>query len=345
MPGVGLLFGPMLIGVYLNTILYGVLVVQTFIYYQTYKNDKPWIRYLILYLFILETLNTGFDIGMMYEPLIVRYATPRATIVAPIMLSADPIATVMISTPVQLFIAWRINIITKSRLTAGIVSFFSICAFIGGIATTISVTLIPEYARLHEFDGAVITWLASSAAADIVITSSLVISLYRRKTGVRATDDVINRIIRLSVQTGMITAISAAADVIIFVVVPNTTLNFVWDFALSKLYTNSLLSTLNARAGWNNLTGSDQHNVLFGDDHNNTMIRTMKSSERSKSSNPQKIVTGVYELEPHRSSAQSSSALDSSAKNDGDLEHGVNITRIVHQFEDPLPTNKKDDAD
>jgi len=39
--------------------------------------------------------------------------------------------------------------------------------------------------------------------------------------------------------------------------------NFLWDLALSKLYTNSLLSTLNARAGWNNLAGQGSTNLLF----------------------------------------------------------------------------------
>lgn len=46
---------------------------------------------------------------------------------------------------------------------------------------------------------------------------------------------------------------------------PNS--NFVWDFALSKLYTNALISTLNARAGWGTLTDRGSgHNVLFGDE-------------------------------------------------------------------------------
>jgi hypothetical protein len=53
------------------------MVMQAYVYYQTYKNDVIWIRYFILYLFIIETLNTGFDIGMMYEPLIVRYGERR----------------------------------------------------------------------------------------------------------------------------------------------------------------------------------------------------------------------------------------------------------------------------
>lgn len=36
-PDVRLSFGPMLIGVFLNMILYGILIVQTYHYYLTYK--------------------------------------------------------------------------------------------------------------------------------------------------------------------------------------------------------------------------------------------------------------------------------------------------------------------
>jgi len=46
--------------------------------------------------------------------------------------------------------------------------------------------------------------------------------------------------------------------------------NFIWDLPLSKLYTNSLLSTLNSRAGWNNLTGTEAgHSVLFREKQSN----------------------------------------------------------------------------
>lgn len=38
-----------------------------------------------------------------------------------------------------------------------------------------------------------------------------------------------------------------------------------WDLPLSKLYTNALLSTLNARVGWDRLHGAqDSDNPLFG---------------------------------------------------------------------------------
>ncbi|KAF8512166.1 hypothetical protein BU17DRAFT_77415 [Hysterangium stoloniferum] len=221
MPSVELLFGPMLIGVYLNTILYGVL-----------------------YLVICETINTCFDVAYIYEPLVVRYG--NITVLEP------PAAA--ISTPIQLFVAWRIKIISGSRLLAAIIYFFALCSFIGSLAATISASFFPKYEDLQKFKPAIITWLTSSAAADVAITVSLVWSLYKRRTGHAKTNYVIDRIIRLTVQTGLITAVSAVIDVVV---------NFIWDFALGKLYTNSLLSTLNARKGWGNLNHiEEEDNVL-----------------------------------------------------------------------------------
>ena len=53
---------------------------------------------------------------------------------------------------------------------------------VGGLATTISSAIFPQFADLNRYDGAVIIWLGSSAAVDLVITISLVWSLvgYRR---------------------------------------------------------------------------------------------------------------------------------------------------------------------
>ncbi|KAL0958479.1 hypothetical protein HGRIS_000618 [Hohenbuehelia grisea] len=261
-----LLFGPMLIGAFLNTILYGVLVVQTFIYYQTYKKDATWLRYFVLYLFVLETLNTGFDIAMMYEPLVLNYGTPAALTYFPKMIAADPIITVCISTPIQAFIAWRIKIISRTTWIPIVICIFALISSAGGVWTCITVVSVRVFARKPELHWPALTWLLSSAISDVLITLALVWNLYRRKTGFDDTDSAINKIIRLTVQTGMITAIFAIADVVFFMISPRTTLNFIWDLALCKLYSNALVSTLNARVGWDRLiNGHTMNNVLFGE--------------------------------------------------------------------------------
>ncbi|KAF4566547.1 hypothetical protein EYR36_011978 [Pleurotus pulmonarius] len=255
MAGIDSLFGPMLIGVFLNTILYGFLILQ------------------VLYLLFMETLNTGFDIALIYEPLILRYGTEEAVKFVPLMLIADPIVMALISTPIQLFFARRIYIMTKSKLIVASILFFAFCSLTGGIAATIATAVIREFARLQELKGAIITWLFSSAIADIIITTSLLMNLYRKKTGIKATDDMVDKMMRcmclfishcpsysdardlaltVTLQTGLLTSIFASLDVILFLAIPGTAYNFALDFPLSKLYTNSLLSSLNARREYQN---------------------------------------------------------------------------------------------
>ncbi|KAJ7136611.1 hypothetical protein C8R44DRAFT_976148 [Mycena epipterygia] len=262
-PNVELLFGPMLIGVLLNTTLYGVLLVQMLMYYQRYKRDRTWFRYLALYLLIAETVNVVFDIGLIYEPLIFRYGTAKALDISPLLLRPDAAVTVAISTPVQLFVAWRVKMLTKSYFFPFLIALSSLISLGGGLSVTIMVTLHSAYADFASFHPFVITWLSSTAACDVILSGALIYSLYTRKSGVSATDRYVNRIISLTVQTGSITAIAALLDLFVFLFSPGTTLNFIWDFPLSKLYTNALLSTLNARP-WKE-EGSSEYtmNVLF----------------------------------------------------------------------------------
>ncbi|KAJ7457856.1 hypothetical protein FB451DRAFT_589608 [Mycena latifolia] len=262
-PNVELLFGPMLIGVLLNTTLYGVSLVQVLMYYTRYKRDRKWFRYLALYLLIAETVNTVLNIGLIYEPLIVRYATPRAVEVIPLLLRPDAAVTVAISTPVQLFIAWRVKMLTQSYFFPVVIALFSIISLGGGFSVTIMLSLHPDYASFDHFHPFAITWLSSTAACDVILSGALIYSLYTRKTGGGTTDRYVDKIIRLTVQTGSITAVTALIDLLSFLFTPGTTLLFIWAFALPKLYTNALLSTLNARPWTDDASSRYTVNALF----------------------------------------------------------------------------------
>ncbi|KAJ7086309.1 hypothetical protein C8R43DRAFT_1244922 [Mycena crocata] len=300
-PNVELLFGPMLIGVLLNTMGYGVILVQMLMYYDRYKPDPKGFRYLVLYLLIVETVNVVFDVGLIYEPLIVRYgntmctfsppflnllssdvATTKSLQISPLLLKPDAAVTVAISTPTQLFVAWRLKTLTESYLFSIPITILSLISFAGGISVTVNVSLHPEYAAFSNFEPFVITWLASTAACDVLLSAALIYSLYTRKnkdTSSRRLKNYIDRIIRLTLQTGSITAVAALLDLLVFLFTPvsapsdvhrsnehgfkNTTLNFIWDFPLSKLYTIALLSSLNARPRRDQEAREQSVNALF----------------------------------------------------------------------------------
>jgi len=268
-PDVSLLFGPLLIGVCLNCILYGILVLQVVIYFVSYRKDPAWIRYFVLYLIIVESVNVGCNIATIYEPLVLRFGTPAALTFFPIMITSTPVTNVAISTPVQMFTAWRIVVITRKKIVGLIISTFSLVSLGFAVYTAVVITNI----RKFELKGATVkpatVWFITSVCADAIITATLYFSLSRRRTGFKSTDVIINRIIRLTLQTGMLTFVFAISETITFLVSPNTTANFTIDFPLSKLYTNALLSTLNARLSWRKLANTEtpdgeDDNVLFG---------------------------------------------------------------------------------
>lgn len=108
---------------------------------------------------------------------------------------------------------------------------------------------------------------------DLVISLALVTFLRQSRTGFATTDDLLTKLTRLTIQTGLITAVWALIDLILFVSmtsstlsgIPNTCISqlclnnnwhFVFNMALAKLYGNCLMSSLNARTEWSEKAAS-----------------------------------------------------------------------------------------
>ncbi|KAF9254156.1 hypothetical protein L218DRAFT_588446 [Marasmius fiardii PR-910] len=266
-PPIDDVYGAMLVGVFLNCILFGIMVMQAFIYYQTYPSDRKWLKIFVAYLLLVETANTACNMYLIYEPLIQRFGQIEALLLFPKMLSAAALIPVMISTPVQMFMAWRIKVITGTYSMGIVICFFSLISMAGAITVAANVVILKTFAMKNTFRFNLpgVMWFVASAIADVLITVALVFTLNRRRTGLSRTTSAINRIIRLTIQTGLVTMVFALLDLFLFTLSPKTAVSFVFDFCISKLYTNALLSSLNARAGWNHLNNGDDDNVLFGD--------------------------------------------------------------------------------
>jgi hypothetical protein len=240
----------MLIGVVLNMMLYGVVVTQMFAYYQRYTNDSAWIRYFMLYLLLVQTANVVIEFGIIYEPLIMQYGTAAAMSISPKWLPGDAVLIAIVSAPIQMFTAWRISVITGSLILPGLIVLLSLGSFSAGMTVSIEVFLHPEFRDFDLFEAEVIVWQGLAATCDIVIAIGMSYSLYSRRTkSNQIVDGQINRIIRLTLETGSLTAVTALADVTLFLVFPRTSINFIVDFPLSSLYTCSILAMLNSREG------------------------------------------------------------------------------------------------
>ncbi|KAF8631313.1 hypothetical protein AX15_002459 [Amanita polypyramis BW_CC] len=88
---------------------------------------------------------------------------------------------------------------------------------------------------------------ALAAASDVLIAASLCTLLHRSRTGFHRSDTMINKLILFTVNTGCLTSLCAVASLISIVVAGETFLYIAFFFCIGRLYSNSLLATLNAR--------------------------------------------------------------------------------------------------
>ncbi|KAJ4490978.1 hypothetical protein J3R30DRAFT_164082 [Lentinula aciculospora] len=290
-PTVMQVYAPFFVGTFLNIFLYGIAVTQMYTYHRTSKGDKPWMKLLVLYLFVMETINSVCDIGLVFEPLLLNFGNPNIVATSPWTLRLDGVSTTLISTPVQIFMAWRIKIIMETAIPAAVIVILAISSLIGSVWLAVAVSNTPQYANFDEFRGAPSLWLISSAVADIAIACYLVYGLAKKRTGFAVLNDQIDRIIRVTIQTGSLTALTALIDVIVFLSVPETTIFFAWDLTLSKLYTTTLLSSLNARSSAINAERNklNEPNALFSSEASSHLTFNQNNSVRVPRYNPQQV--------------------------------------------------------
>ncbi|RDB17869.1 hypothetical protein Hypma_000714 [Hypsizygus marmoreus] len=239
----------MLIGTVLNVVLYGITIVQVYLYHNSSKRDSPWIQGFIYFLFFGDTVQTVFTVVYMYKSLITHFGDTVYLETGTWVFATDPALTGILAGLVQGFFAWRVRVLTGSLMLVFIILLCAASSFLMGIATAIAIGIVPRFVEFQKFKIVVIIWLVSASFADLLITSSLVIHLKKHRTGFSGTDTHVDRIIRLTVQTGLVTAIWALVDLTVYLLDP-TGMHLIFNFPLSKLYTNSLMSSLNARRLW-----------------------------------------------------------------------------------------------
>ncbi|KAE9392854.1 hypothetical protein BT96DRAFT_979192 [Gymnopus androsaceus JB14] len=293
--------GPMFIGFSFNLVLYGIMTNQVYLYFNTFKKDRLWMKILVVLLLLADTVNTVFDAVYLYNSLIVHFDDVSYLGTATWVFATDPAMTCLISGVVQLFFVWRVKVLTSNWWMVAIVSLAALTGLVGGLITTYEVGVTPYFVDFRDFKWSVIMWLVGECLGDIAITCVLVWHLtysllltrmcsHKNKTGFEASDVLVDRIIRLTVQTGLITACCATLDIVFFLTDPTGT-HLIFNFPLAKLYTNSVMSSLNSRGAWNYSVPRVQFgdtisppNIITAGDFNGETLKRCETSPTSPQS-------------------------------------------------------------
>lgn len=72
-PSMDLSLGCMLIGVFMNVFLFGMSVVQGYLYFINFKTDKLFMRAFVAVLLVADTLDCVLKCGFIYQYLVSHY--------------------------------------------------------------------------------------------------------------------------------------------------------------------------------------------------------------------------------------------------------------------------------
>ncbi|KAF8801660.1 hypothetical protein BYT27DRAFT_7245096 [Phlegmacium glaucopus] len=251
--------GKLFIGLILNVLLFGINVTQTYLYYIHSKKDRLWIKIWVVIVFVADLIQPLLCSLYLYQTLVVHFGDISRLDTANDVFAVVPTMTGITAAVVQLFFAWRILILTKNRYYVAIVIVAALSGGVCAIVIAYEGKVTPEFANFRRFKLVPIIGLCSEMIADIMITSIMVWFLHKHKSGFRRSDMMVDRIIRVTMQTGLMALIFEVLDMVFYLINPGGT-HLLMNLIMSKLYTSSFLSSLNSRKGWGYDTADSTEN-------------------------------------------------------------------------------------
>ncbi|EGO00854.1 hypothetical protein SERLA73DRAFT_178822 [Serpula lacrymans var. lacrymans S7.3] len=249
---------PIALGYTFSFGLFGILIVQTFIYYTRFTNDPRWLKCLVWLIFLMECLGSAFTLYAFWLGASVHclscaidggyYIKPDCEMVlfSVWYLVSLFVLTGLISSSVHAFYCWRIWVIGRSLIVPIVVMLLSITQ-----------SFVAIYGAFRGLMGGTPSnnidyiWLAGSCLCDLLITiqTTRLLLLQKSGSGISKTKSILVKLVKLTIETGMVTVAATLLELLFAVVLYRWThiAHLIVFFSLSKLYANCMLANLNSR--------------------------------------------------------------------------------------------------
>ncbi|KAJ3929057.1 MAG: hypothetical protein NXY57DRAFT_900811, partial [Lentinula lateritia] len=231
--------------------LFGTLSIQIYLYYLAFPSDRTIIKSVVYGIFLIEIFQTilvthdafaifGYGFGS-FESLTKMYFD---WFTVPVMSGIGECMAFI----GQTFYAYRIRVISKSNLVPAFIIIVSLTSSIAAFMTGAYSYQAGNVLTLRQsIKTSTVIWCAGAALGDIVIAVCMTYYLSQKDSGLSETHAIVTKFIRLTIETGSVTAIVALLNFIFFFVFPDTGYYGVPALIMPKLYANSVLMVLNAR--------------------------------------------------------------------------------------------------
>ncbi|KAI4524254.1 hypothetical protein K525DRAFT_267196 [Schizophyllum commune Loenen D] len=242
-------YGMWLVFLFIMAILYGVGLLQAFLYSRWHRNDPRWVQALVVVLVILETLQIAWYFDSTYHYFVSEFGNAQAFDFSPWQNSAQLLAAYLSAFLVQFYFATTIYLLKPEAWYATVlIGLLALGSMGAGLAQTVRTAEIASLTRLAETKAITTVQAGLAFGCDLAITVTLCATFNSFKTGFKSTNTLLNTLMIYAVNRGILTAVCALLNLVLFLRTEGTFYFFIGLMPSSKLYMNTMLATLNTRS-------------------------------------------------------------------------------------------------
>ncbi|KAI0758794.1 hypothetical protein C8Q74DRAFT_264045 [Fomes fomentarius] len=273
-------YGALFIGVLVSAVLFGVTMLQTFVYFSQYPSDRAWRKLAVCWLWFLDAVHLALSAHFVYYYLVVNYDNPsallhmtwsfkiRTVIDGLVVVSVHTLYTsrlwtlLAIDHHVEPFgkedRRWSAQKTTMPKCASRFVMRRVVPWLVGtlvAVGYAITIVMCYETFKLESFDRlshapwATYIPYCFSTVIDIVIAGSLCYFLARCRPESGPMNGPIKSLMFYTLNTGIISSVCSLVAIAMMVAFPTTFIPVAIEFLVIKLYINSYLAMVNARGG------------------------------------------------------------------------------------------------
>uniref|UniRef100_A0A8H7XPA8 DUF6534 domain-containing protein n=1 Tax=Psilocybe cubensis TaxID=181762 RepID=A0A8H7XPA8_PSICU len=226
------------------------------LYHLSFSRDATRVKALVYITFILETLQTLLSTKTIFDAFVYGFLAPNLS-------SLDHIGNLWFVVPIlggsvacisQTFYAYRITVIGRyfkgAKYAAGIIALLALAQMAGAIAIGVEMFQAKLFSRFVDSKVKLTVgfWNGGGALCDIIIAISMTyLLLSSSNNGIQDTRQIVQRLVRLTIETGSLTACIAILNIVLTMLPGEPTYYQTTANVLSKMYANTMLVVLNSR--------------------------------------------------------------------------------------------------
>lgn len=259
LPNLSLTYGSLFTGVVIAACFQGILTLQTYVYYETFPEDSIYLKLLVGVVWCVDLIHLVFVGQATYHYLVSNWGNVAILGFSTWTFDSHLVMLGLATILCQSFFIRRIWIFSNRNI-ALLIFLITICSavFIVALYCTVKDIQVLEVEEFVVLKPEVTALFTIGAASDVII--ALLLCYYLRKQNNSSTfartHSIIAVLIRYTVTTGLATSALAVACLISYFATPGSFIFIAMHFSLGRMYTNSLLATLNSRRGLREITES-----------------------------------------------------------------------------------------